>query len=107
MMDRKEELLKLIENDISLTYLVDEMLFMEEKMEKLKELPFIRTNPKNPYQQRTTPAHKQYKELLQQYTNVVRILLRVTGKDGEADESPLREWVKGHINTDKQNMDTG
>ncbi len=100
-MGRKEELLKLIckngaDNDVKATQLIDEILFIEEQLIFLKTLPFININPKNPMQQKTTPAAKQYKELLQQYNNSLRLLLRLSGDMGgeSEEESPLRKWVK-------------
>lgn len=99
-MERKEELLQLIckngsNNDIKARQLVDEIIFVEEQLVYLKTLPFININPKNPMQQKTTPAAKQYKELLQQYNNSLRLLLRMSGDIGESEEeSPLRQWAK-------------
>lgn len=96
-MERKEELLKVIEHDPTLSPLIDEVVFLEERLETLKKLPFLRVNPKNPEQQKSTPAQKQYKELLQQYVNIIRTLIRATGTDEADEESPLRRWVKEHI----------
>lgn len=99
-MTRKEELLKIInkagsQNDIKAAQLVDEVIFLEEQMVELKKLPFINVNPKNPMQQKATPASKQYKEFLQQYNNCLRLLFRLSGDMGETEEeSPLRKWVK-------------
>lgn len=99
-MGRKEELLQLIckngsNNDIKAKQLVDEIIFIEEQLVYLKTLPFININPKNPMQQKTTPAAKQYKELLQQYNNSLRLLLKMSGDIGESEEeSPLRKWAK-------------
>jgi hypothetical protein len=65
-------------------------------MVELKKLPFINVNPKNPMQQKATPASKQYKEFLQQYNNCLRLLFRLSGDMGETEEeSPLRRWIKG------------
>lgn len=99
-MGRKEELLKLIckngaDNDIKATQLIDEIIFIEEQLIFLKTLPFININPKNPMQQKATPAAKQYKELLQQYNNSLRLLFRLSGELGESEEeSPLRQWLR-------------
>lgn len=99
-MNRKEELLRAIENDITLMPLIDEVVFLENQLEELKKLPFIKVNPKNPAQQKSTPAQKQYKELLQQYVNIIRVLIRATGTDESDEESPLRKWVKQHVNSE-------
>lgn len=105
-MSRKEELINLIkttgiDNDIKAAQLIDEIIFIEERLVELKKLPFIAVNPKNAMQQKTTPAAKQYKELLQQYNNSLRLLLRLSGdlgKDAEED-SPLREWARARTET--------
>ena len=100
-MSRKEELIHIVckdgmNNDVKAKQLVDEIVFIEEQLVELRKLPFININPKNPMQQKTTPAAKQYKELLQQYNNSLRLLLRLSGDMGgeSEEESPLRKWVK-------------
>lgn len=98
-MSRKEELLKVIENDVTLIPLVTEMVYLEGELDKLRELPKIRIHPDDPSKQKATPAAKLYKEYLQQYTNVVKILVRKTGVDDNDEESPLRKWMKEHVNT--------
>ena len=97
-MDRKKELLKTIEYDPALMPLIDEVVFLEGRLEELKKLPFIKVHPKDPTKQKATIAQKQYKELLQQYVNIIRVLIRATGTDESDEESPLRKWVKQHIN---------
>ena len=100
-MSRKEDLIKIInqsgaDNDIKAAQLIDEIVFLEEQLVELKKLPFIAVNPKNPMQQKATPASKQYKGLLQQYNNSLRLLFRLSGEFGESEEeSPLRKWIKG------------
>ena len=74
--------------------LVAKAVLLEGKLEELEKLPHIVVHPKDPTKQKTTPAHKQYKELLQQYGNIIRILGRVTVEDDNTAESPLRTWAK-------------
>ena len=98
-MSRKKELLKVFESideDLKkvVTPLVDDVVFLEGQLEELRKLPFIRFNPHNPHLQKTTPACKQYKELLQQYNNCIKILCGVIGKNGDAETSPLQEYLK-------------
>lgn len=99
-MGRKEDLEKLVYkensgNDIKASRLIDELVYLEEQMADLKKLPFIKVHPKNPQLQKATPAAKLYKEMLQQYNNSMRLLLRIAGDLGESEEiSPLRKWVK-------------
>lgn len=94
-MGRKEQLLKLVEEDQEIIYeLVDDILFLENNLDNLKKYPFIRINPNNPELQKATPAAKQYKELLQQYTNCIKLFSSFC-KDGVNDQdSPLREWFR-------------
>ena len=98
-MSRKSELLDIVrkagDGDIKAGQLIDEIIFIENQLEELRKLPFISVNPKNPAQQKATPASKQYKEMMQQYNNSLRLLFRLSGDMGEVEEeSPLRKWVK-------------
>lgn len=99
-MSRKEQLQQIVnktgtDNDVKTTHLIDEIIFIEENLARLKELPFIAVSAKNPNIQKATPASKQYKELLQQYNNCLRLLFRITGEmNGAEEESPLRKWLK-------------
>lgn len=95
-MDRREELLKLAKDSNSSTVvpLIDKMLFIEGQLEKLEKLPMIKVNPNNPEQQKTTPAAKLYKEFLQQYTNIIKVISHATSTDNDEEDSPLRKWVK-------------
>lgn len=96
-MTRKEELLDLLNNDITYVPLVNEMVYLEEQLDELRDLPKIKVHPTDKTKQKTTPAAKLYKEYLQQYTNIVRILIRATGADMEDEESPLRKWMNAHV----------
>ena len=99
-MDRKTELLSLLkdgsQDELKARQLIDEIVFLEQRMMELKQYPFIAVNPKNPAQQKPTAASRQYKEFLQQYNNSLRLLLRITGDIGgeSEEESPLRAWLK-------------
>ena len=97
-MSRKEELKRLITVNSDLAdNLIDELLFMEGQLEQYKKLPQIRVDPNNPERQKATPAAKLYKETIQQYTNVIKVLARCTGQDAENEESPLRKWAKSTL----------
>lgn len=96
-MNRKEELIKVFEDvehtkDIIMP-MIEDVVFLEERLEELRKLPFIKVNPKNPAQQKPTPAAKQYKELLQQYNNCIKILTGILRKDTAEEESPLRTFL--------------
>lgn len=60
--------------------LLDEVVFLEERMDELRAMPFIAVHPKNPAMQRTTAAARQYKECSQSYMNAIRILAGILSK---------------------------
>ena len=74
--------------------LLDDLVFLENQMRELKQLPFIRVHPKNPAKQETTPAAKQYKECSQSYMNAIRIVCSMVHKDEGNEDSPLRQYLK-------------
>lgn len=97
-MDRYSELLKAAcPNDADNTLfkqLALEAADLERRLEELRKMPFIKVHPTDPTKQKATPAAKQYKELLQQYTNIIKILARQGGGEDDNEESPLRAWAK-------------
>ena len=98
MSGRREELLNIFKdvdgvNDI-ITPLIDDVVFLEDKLVELRQLPFIRVNPDNTSMQKSTPAAKMYKEFLQQYNNCIKILCSVLNKNGGEEDSPLRAFLK-------------
>ena len=99
MTPREKELLSLIDHDKLLIPLISDMLNLEEQLTYLRTLPMIKVHPKDPSRQKATPAAKLYKESLQQYTNILRILMRATGVDESDEESPLRKWFNEHMDT--------
>lgn len=113
-MSRKEDLLELLpaETIVLTEEVVNKILFLEKKMDELKELPFIQVDKKNNMRQRSTPAAKLYKELLQQYTNCVKILEAVIYRNRklegpEEEASPLEEWLMNHADSRKKDLDSG
>lgn len=98
-MTRKENLIKALEGAdlVLIQNVADEVVFVEEQLQELKKLPFIKVNPENPLQQKATPAAKQYKEFLQQYNNLIKLLYSISGQKENDEESPLRKWVNKHV----------
>ena len=96
-MDRKEELKKIIDSmddstKVIAVQAVDELFYLEAKLTELKKLPSIAVNPKRKTQQKATAAGKQYKEYLQQYTNLIKLLCGLMGNNVDNDKtSALRE----------------
>lgn len=97
---RKSELTKFLSDSglssVQFGGLIDEMVFLEENLERLRGMPFLRIHPNDPTRQKATPASKQYRELLSQYTAIVKTLARVSNDDGEED-SPLRQWFEKNV----------
>ena len=105
-MNRHDELMAIIpEESVELVKsVIEDVVFLEERLTELKKLPFIEVNPKNPMKQRSTPASKLYKEFLQQYINCIKMIEYVIYKEkrlegDEETESPLREWFRKNVGT--------
>ena len=100
LLERKEELTEIFkdidENEKKLINpLIDEIVFFEEQMKYLKELPFLRVHPENSYKQESTKAAKQYKEISQSYMNAIRILCGLLNRKDNSAENELLERLKG------------
>ena len=91
-LDRKTELIKIVckdGNESLLLPLVEQTILIEKQLDEISKLPFFKVNPCNCMQQKTLPAFKMYKELLQQYTNVIKTLCTSIGQNENVEESPL------------------
>lgn len=99
-MDKKKRLKEL--NDfvgkdkvIFLQPLINDIIFMEERAEELKKLPFIMVNKNNLEVQKRTEASKLYLSLMAQYTQDVKALSFLAGKSSDEEEaSPLRLYLQ-------------
>ena len=80
---------------IFLGNLINDIVFMENKLEELKQYPFIKINPKNKEQQKKTEASKLYLSMMAQYTQDLKAISYLAGKS-EDDEaiSPLRLYIQ-------------
>lgn len=103
-MERKTELMALVSEDSKtiMSKMIDEIIFLENQLKSLKNMPFISVNPSNPIKQRNTPAGKMYKEFLQQYINCIKMVEYTIYKEQkmeneETTESPLRKWFKENV----------
>lgn len=82
--------------------LIEELVFLEERLTELKKLPFLKVHPQHPERQKATPAARQYKEYLQQYNNSLKLFLKLCGDLGDAnEESPLRAWLRSKEEEDE------
>lgn len=79
--------------------LLEEVAFIEGQLSELRRLPWIRVDPCCPERQKATPAAKQYKEMLQQQNNCIKILLHAVKDSVPEEESPLRAYLK-RLNVD-------
>ena len=92
--ERREQFEKIFE-DIDpeektlLDKLIDETIFLEERMAELRKMPFIQVHPTNKAMQRPTPAAKQYKECSQSYMNAIRILVSTLHRVGSTAEDDI------------------
>lgn len=74
--------------------LVSEMIRLEMELDALSpaHMPHYRVNPNNPKQVKAEPAFYLYHKTLSAYKEIVRVLLKATGSDGE-EVSPLRAYL--------------
>ena len=97
MTERAAELLKIAAangEEEKARELVEDIDFLEQRLQELRRLPFLRIDPNNPERQKPTPAARQYKEMLQQYTNSLKLFMKICGElEEEEMESPLRAWL--------------
>lgn len=84
--------------------LIAETAYLEGELDSLRKLPKIRVHPTDPQRQQATPAAKQYKEFLQQYTNCIKTLTNVLRREEPEEESPLRQYLEARR---KQNAGEG
>ena len=98
-MTRKEEILKYIRenrpNEVNfLSPLIDDVVFLEDRLKELRNLPLIEIHSVDKTKQRATQSAKLYKELLQQYNNCVKIIIMKSSGDDSEEDSPLREFMR-------------
>lgn len=73
--------------------LLPEVVFIEKRLVELRELPHLRVHPSNPARQEVTAAGKQYKELLQQYANYIKILQTTLYRGGGDGDDALMKLL--------------
>ena len=80
--------------------MIEEMVFLEERMRYLRTLPMIHVNPKRPEMQRYTPASKEYKEASSSYMNGIRILCGILNKtEPSAQDELLKRLEEFNLTT--------
>lgn len=74
--------------------LIDEIIFMENRLDEVKKLPFLKVHPKNPMIQHQTEAFRTYKALMQQYNNSIKTLAVVFNRAAGSEEHPFAAWLR-------------
>lgn len=74
--------------------LLPQVVFMEERLEDLRQLPHIRVHPKNPARQEITAAGKQYKETMQAYLNAVKVLQSTLSRYSVEEQDAFDKWLE-------------
>lgn len=94
-----DEIFKNIDDDQKqlVDRLLDEVVFLEEKMTELKKLPFIRIHPNDNTLQKPTSAAKLYKECTQSYMNAIRILCSLLHKVESSAQDDLMKLLEKYI----------
>lgn len=80
--------------------IIDNIIYLENELEKVRQLPFLLTNPNNKYQQKQLPASKVYVSLNQQYNLAMKTFKSLIADDVEEDTSPLMAYLKGLMKKD-------
>lgn len=98
-MEKYEELLAAFKkadpnNYILVKNTIEEMVFIEEKTKYLKTLPFIKVHKEKPELQKATPAAKQYKELMQNYLYMTKILVALINKINFEEDDAFSKFLK-------------
>ena len=93
-MNRKEEVLDIckaldVETLKLIDPLIDQLVFLEGKLNYLKTLPFIIVKPGD--------ETKQYKDLSQSYLNALKVVNGALGIESETVESPLRQYMEQRL----------
>lgn len=73
---------------------ISEMIFVEDKLEYLKTLPFIKVHKEKPELQKATPAAKQYKELMQNYLYMTKILVTLINKINFEEDDAFSKFLQ-------------
>ena len=78
--------------------LLPQVVFLENRLNELRELPHIRLHPKNPARQEITAAGKQYKEFMQSYLNAVKVLQATLSRYSVEEQDAFDLWLEEQNN---------
>ena len=74
--------------------LLPQVVFLEQRLEELRELPHLRIHPTNPARQEVTAAGKQYKELMQSYLNAIKVLQSTLSRYSVEEQDAFDKWLE-------------
>ena len=74
--------------------LLPQVVFIESRLNELRELPQIRIHPKDPTRQQITAAGKQYKEYMQSYLNAIKVLQMTLNRFGVEEQDAFDKWLE-------------
>lgn len=78
-----------------LEQIAEELCFVQKQLAYLKKLPFIQVDRKNKMRQRGTPAAKQYKELMQTYTNGIKLVNMIASRANIEEDDDFQKFLDG------------
>ena len=92
---RLKEIFENVDDDKAavITPLLSQVVFMEQRLEELRQLPHLRIHPKNPTRQEITAAGKQYKEIMQAYLNAIKVLQMTLSRYSVEEADAFDEWL--------------
>lgn len=73
--------------------LIEEADFLEGQLAELRKLPFIKVHPEDNERQKRTEASKLYKENIQSYCNVIKILNSILQKNSMEDSDEFDQFA--------------
>ena len=73
--------------------LIEEAEFLEGRLAELRKLPFIKVHPEDNERQKRTEASKLYKEHIQSYCNVIKILNSILQKNSIEDSDEFDQFA--------------
>lgn len=97
-MDRLGHLKKIFENVEEdkkelVSYAIEELVYLENKLTTLKKYPFILYN-RNTGETKQTQASKAFKETEQSYLNCLKVLMMALRNSGGEEEDEFDKWIQ-------------
>ena len=74
--------------------MLNDVVFLEDRLAELRKLPQIRIHKTDKMRQEPTAAAKQYKEAVQSYTNIIKVVLMALYRDETDGATELIEALK-------------